>query len=443
MLNRSFALFGGAFAVTLIVLAARSATAGGQSGALVRLQNTTPGAAQTGNLNLDGTATVGALNLPTGAAAGKVLKSDAAGNGTWQNDGLTLPFTATGSASWPNGVLTVTNNDDGWGIFGKSTAVGGAGVQGRHTHATGYGYGVMGLGDGPSGTGVLGGATGTGATTGVHGYAYSTGGTGVSGLANATSGATIGVEGESKSTSGKGVYGLASSESGGNYGVHGKTMSFAGTGVFGEATDTAGSNSGGYFRSISTAGVGVYGVATANGTNIGVWGITNAAAGWGVYSDGRIGASGTKLFCIDHPFDPLNKYLQHYSSEGPEPLNVYTGNVTTDDKGEAWVTMPSYFEAINRDCRYTLTVLDDTDSESFALAKVARKMQNGRFKIRTSGPRVEVTWRVEGIRNDAWVQKYGAPVEVDKPDWKKGKFQHPELYGAPPEMGIVPVETKK
>ena len=442
MLNRSFSLVCGALAATLIVLASRSASAGGQNGALVRLQSTSPGATQTGNLNIDGTAIVGAFALPTGAAAGKVLKSDGSGNGTWQADGLSLPFSATGSANWPNGVLTVTNNDDGWGIYGKSTAVGGAGVQGRHT-AAGYGYGVIGLGDGPGGTGVLGGATGTGATTGVHGYAYSTSGTGVSGLANATSGACIGVDGESKSTSGVGVFGLASSDSGSTYGVHGKTLSFAGIGVFGEATDSTGGNAGGYFKSISSSGVGVYGVATGTGTNIGVWGITNAPSGWGVYSDGRIGASGVKLFCIDHPFDPLNKFLQHYCSEGPEPLNVYTGNVTTDDKGEAWVTLPSYFEAINRDCRYTLTVVDDTDSESFALAKVARKMRDGRFKIRTSEPGVEVTWRVEGIRNDAWVQKYGAPVEVDKPDWQRGKYQHPELYGAPPEMGILPREPKK
>ena len=58
MLNRSFSLVCGALAATLIVLASRSASAGGQNGALVRLQSTSPGVTQTGNLNIDGTAIV-------------------------------------------------------------------------------------------------------------------------------------------------------------------------------------------------------------------------------------------------------------------------------------------------------------------------------------------------------------------------------------------------
>jgi hypothetical protein len=30
----------------------------------------------------------------------------------------------------------------------------------------------------------------------------------------------------------------------------------------------------------------------------------------------------------------------------------------------------------------------------------------------------------------------GASVEVEKEGREKGKYQHPELYGAPPEMGM-------
>ena len=40
------------------------------------------------------------------------------------------------------------------------------------------------------------------------------------------------------------------------------------------------------------------------------------------------------------------------------------------------------------------------------------------------------------MRNDRWVQQRGAPVEVEKQDLEKGTYQHPELYGQPPEKGM-------
>ncbi|MBX7133224.1 MAG: hypothetical protein K1X67_11155 [Fimbriimonadaceae bacterium] len=342
-------------------------------------------------------------------------------------EGIPLYCLAQGSNGTPSGWF---HSYQGTGIYGD----GSPGVHGQG----GY-VGVRGTVSGSSGShssGVEGIVTGfSGTNHGVFGSTSNPTGDGVFGWNTGSTGNAVGVTGESWSTTGRGVYGVASASSGGNYGVYGKTQSTSGTGVFGEATDATGSNAGGYFKSISSSGVGVYGVATANGTNIGVWGITNAASGWGVYSDGRLGAT-VKLFCIDDPRDPLNKYLQHYCSEGPEPLNVYTGNVKTDSNGEAWVDLPDYFESINKDFRYTLTVIDDTDSATFALAKVARKIRDGRFKIRTSEPRIEVTWRVEGVRNDPWMQKYGAPVSVEKLGSARGKYQRPELYDAPPEMGM-------
>ena len=65
------------------------------------------------------------------------------------------------------------------------------------------------------------------------------------------------------------------------------------------------------------------------------------------------------------------------------------------------------------------------------------KIKGNRFMIMTSAPKVEVSWRVDAIRNDAWVQKYGAPVEEEKTGREKGKYQHPELYDAPPAMGVT------
>jgi hypothetical protein len=64
--------------------------------------------------------------------------------------------------------------------------------------------------------------------------------------------------------------------------------------------------------------------------------------------------AGIKQFRIDHPMDPENRYLVHASVESPEMMNVYSGNATTDDDGQAVVRLPSYFEALSRDFRYQL-----------------------------------------------------------------------------------------
>ncbi len=196
-------------------------------------------------------------------------------------------------------------------------------------------------------------------------------------------------------------------------------------------------NRGVYGLSPSVTGYGIYGLAFASsGTTYAVYGQCNSPDGYGLFALGRSGGTGTKSFRIDHPLDPKNKYLLHYSSEGPEPLNVYSGNVTTDAKGAAWVQLPDYFEEINKEPRYQLTVIDDSAGPSFVQVKVARKVRDNRFMIMTSAPNIEVSWRVECVRNDLWVQKYGAPVEPDKHGHERGKYQHPELYGQPESMGV-------
>lgn len=49
---------------------------------------------------------------------------------------------------------------------------------------------------------------------------------------------------------------------------------------------------------------------------------------------------------------------------------------------------------------------------------------------------MEVSWRVEAIRNDRWVQRYGYQTVQEKEDEIKGKYLNPELYGKPKERGI-------
>lgn len=184
-----------------------------------------------------------------------------------------------------------------------------------------------------------------------------------------------------------------------------------------------------------SGGHGVHGFASdANGANYGVWGESSSAVnGYGVWAQGRSGASGVKSFRIDHPADPTHKYLLHYSAEGPEPLNLYSGTIRTGQDGFATVTLPPYYESINKDARIQLTVEDESDD--FVMVKVVRGVSKGQFTLRTNKPSTVVYWRVEATRNDRFVQQYGAPVEQDKLGGEYGRYQHPELYGYGPERG--------
>jgi hypothetical protein len=333
------------------------------------------------------------------------------------------------------GAATATTGTT-YGVYGETNSTSGFGVYGLANANSGVNYGVVGRSNSPSGRGVAGfGTATTGISLGVYGESASTSGRAVMGWASATSGSTHGVYGESNSTAGTGVAGYATATSGVAHGVSGISFSTSGKGVYGFANATSGMNYGGWFESASTSGVGVRGFATAtSGTTYGVWGQSNSTSGYGVYSAGRFIATGTKSFQIDHPLHPETHFLNHFCTEGPDPYNVYRGNVTTDANGYATITLPPYFESINRDPTYHLTVIDNSDD--FVLAKVVRKIQNNQFVIRTSKPYVEVSWRVEAIRNDRWVQEYGYQTEQEKPKESQGKYLNPELFGQPKERGI-------
>jgi hypothetical protein len=418
-----------------------------------------------GNMATTGTISANGFLMAPGAALNRVLTSDAGGNASWQNPTVPLPFTGTttvnsGSAFRVNNTTTVSSifaraltgtiaapdasaiygentssTGDGKGVYGVAAGLGGVGVEGRNPSGTGVGgngdtgvyglgwtygvmgwasysstkatYGVFGYNDGPLGVAVYG-ASSNNATSGI----------GVQGQAGASSGTTYGGWFQSASASGRGMYGYASAPIGFTYGVLGTSDSVDGRGAYGFASNSAGTTYGVYGRHISPDG-------------------------FGVYANGRTGASGTKSFRIDHPFDPLNKYLLHYSSESPEPQNFYNGVISTDARGEAWVQLPDYFSEINRDFRYTLTVVDDTDSADFVQVKIAREIRENKFKIRSSAPNVKVSWEVKAIRNDKWVKRYGAPVEQDKQGLERGTYQHPELYGKPIKLDLEKVREDK
>lgn len=373
-------------------------------------------------LEVAGTLSTAGLRMPTGAGAGRVLTSDASGNASWQNSsGFTLPYSGTGSLA----------SDAAFNVTNTNTAIDSTGIRGISTSPSNYTMGVWGQSDSLNGIGVFGWATNNGNQTnmGVYGRSNSTNGIGVYGIAQATSG------------SGKaGVYGFSPNSGSGVYGT-GPTGVYAhgnGNGVALRAY--GGDNS---YRGVDAVvyradGMAVYAEAgSSGGINFGVYAHTSSQAdGYGVYSSGRFAASGTKSFQIDHPLDPEHKLLNHYCTESSEPINAYSGVVRTDGSGYAWVELPDYVEAINKDYRYQLTVLDDTDNDGFVLAKISKKLRDGRFQIRTSAPGIEVSWEIKGTRNDRFVQEYGAPIEVEKPkDWQ-GLFLMPQLYGQPAERAI-------
>lgn len=124
----------------------------------------------------------------------------------------------------------------------------------------------------------------------------------------------------------------------------------------------------------------------------------------------------TKSFQIDHPLDPLNKVLNYTSVESPDMKNIFDGNALTDDKGEAVVRLPAYFDALNRDFRYQLTVIG-----VFAQAIVAEEINGNQFKIRTDKPNVKVSWQITGIRRDPYAEDNRQPVEENKSPQQRGK----------------------
>jgi len=211
------------------------------------------------------------------------------------------------------------------------------------------------------------------------------------------------VYGESRSQiSGTGVYGVGMSTSGVNFGVYGRTNSAGGIGGFFESSN--GDEYAGYF----IGDVHVAGLLTKSGG----------------------------LFRIDHPLDPENKFLNHSFVESPDMMNVYNGNVRTDADGYATVQLPEWFEALNRDFRYQLTVLDEGDSTVFVQVKVVKKVEENRFTIRSSMPGTEVSWQLTGVRHDRFAERRRVPVEEPKPAEWRGKYLNPVEWGVPRERGI-------
>jgi hypothetical protein len=112
-------------------------------------------------------------------------------------------------------------------------------------------------------------------------------------------------------------------------------------------------------------------------------------------------------------------------------MNIYTGNVTTDEHGDATIQVPAWFEALNGDFRYQLTVIGQ-----FAQAIVASEIRDSKFTVKTDKPNVKVSWLVTGARQDAYTKAHPLVVEQDKQSDERGYYLHPELFGQPATKSI-------
>ena len=331
------------------------------------------------------------------------------GNGTASSPlGLAVPLNLSGSDPGP--IMTIDNTGSG----GDGLRAGGG-----------------------NGNSTIGGAS-------VRAFGGSPGGSGVTAIAGNSSGGS----------GGSGVFAVGGNSNGGSGGLGIRALGGDGTGFVGGAgADATGGNS-----DTKNGGVGVKGFGGVSNSAIGSTGVlasagdsTSGFGGTGVHAISGVGPLGAGLagnfegdvditgslskgggsFKIDHPLDPENRYLYHSFVESPDMMNVYNGNITTDAGGEAVVTLPSYFEALNQDFRYQLTVIG-----TFAQAIVAEKIKGNRFVIRTSAPDVEVSWHATGIRRDAWASKNRIQVEVEKPERERGYYLHPEAFHKPEERGV-------
>jgi len=171
----------------------------------------------------------------------------------------------------------------------------------------------------------------------------------------------------------------------------------------------------------------------------GVWGIgPGVGYDWAGYFSGDIRVegnviSGRALTLADDPRDPANAELASTPVNASAMLNVFSGNVTTDAKGEAVVQLPGYFEATNTDPRYQLTVVGQ-----FAQAIVAREIKDNRFMIRTDKPDVKVSWQVTGVRSDPYAKTHPFQADRAKPASERGKYYDPQAYGQPASAAIGP-----
>ena len=345
------------------------------------------------------------------------------------------------------------------GIQGNSDNASGAGVSGFGTGTSGVygesdvgntavGAGVMGINTNTSGTGIIG--LGSNVTT----VYWSGNGDGVVGVADTDAYGVIGtnyngVDGNrwgALGTPNNGVYGTTDQINGAVYGFGSNTQGFGGVFVGENAaswyrvTNYGGGISGnGNYYGVQgwgldgTSGIGVLGVGMVSGltslsvgTGSGVTGITdgingNAGVygwtedqtnGWGMYSDGDFGASGTKYAVV-----PTSKgYVGMAAMESPEVWFEDFGSGQLKN-GKAYIKLdPLFLETVTIDDRHPMKVFITLTDECNGV--YVKKGKDGFWVIELNNGTSNATfdWRVvakrKGYEESRFVKKSPPPIHV-------------------------------
>jgi hypothetical protein len=433
------------------------------------------GAGVQGNASMAGASGVSGYNSATSGYAVGVNGGTASNSGAGVGGGASMAgaYGVSGyngaTSGYAVGVQGNSNSTSGAGVRGGVNNAGAVGVQGNNNATSGYAIGVNGFTASNNGAGVAGSANFAGAVgvngfnnatsgfavgvsggtasnngAGVQGNASLAGASGVNGFNSATSGYAVGVSGGTASTNGAGVsgnsnvagvfgvVGFNSAASGYAIGTEGATSSPGGAGVWAVSMTCGNSNctlvpgTAGQFQAANT-GVLLQGLSGAAGANIGtstqvflVDGHGNGSYSGNVQVNGNLNVGGTLSkssgsFRIDHPLDPENKYLYHSFVESPDMKNMYDGVLTLGEKGEAVVTLPDWFEALNQDFRYQLTCVG-----GYAPVYVASEVSGNQFRVAGGRPGLKVSWQVTGTRHDSYANSHRIQVEVEKQPNEKG-----------------------
>jgi hypothetical protein len=354
------------------------------------------------------------------------------GTGVWGQGGYGVLGIGTNV-----GVYALASGTSGTGSYGYSTS--GYGVHGDTSSGTGvYGTSVDGVGVTGTSTnlyGISGHSTsyigvigGSNDYLGVMGYSYSTNGYGVQ-ASNDGGGSTvaylagdgIGAKGENDLSAGVGVWGQSLSGGSGVWGYSSNGNGVDGTSTYGPGVNSFSTYSAGVLGQ-GLNGVAIRAVNDGSGDLMDAWNANGRQ--FRLTNTGELYAS-VKHFQIDDPLDPANKYLVHASVESSEMKNLYDGVATLDGNGQAWVTLPNWFEPLNTSFRYQLTALGAPAPNLY----IAQPVAHSRFQIAGGAPNQQVSWQVTGVRQDAYARAHPMEVEQEKPTKERGLYLHPAEAG--------------
>ncbi|HKD99467.1 MAG TPA: hypothetical protein VKE69_00540, partial [Planctomycetota bacterium] len=320
-----------------------------------------------------------------------------------------------------------------WGVLGTSAnaTLSGTGIRGLATATTGSASGVYGESAGPTGVGVQGRALHTsGAAIGVFGASVSPSGVAVQGNNTATTGTPAGVYGLVAAPSGVAVKGLNNATTGSAYGMFAQTTSDGGTALWAKTAATSG-NTWGVFAQNDTGGGGILGIPRAVygwATNAGavadaVVGQTSHPGGIAVWALGNMTSSGIKSFVQPDPSDP-SREIRFACLEGNESGTYFRGTATVK-QGRATVDVPEEFRLASEEQGLTVQL---TSVGQFAQTFVESRDLD-RVVIRSDRDG-KVDYFVQGVRRGFAKHEAFAANRSFVPTWRGVPFgtQYPDSY---------------